>query len=64
MTDISLPSDVSVWLASPEADFLKGRMIWVNWDVEELKAKKDEIIAKNQLGLVLAGVEGSLFDDN
>jgi NAD(P)-dependent dehydrogenase (short-subunit alcohol dehydrogenase family) len=32
-----LPAAFSVWLASPEADFLKGRFIWANWDVAELK---------------------------
>jgi hypothetical protein len=26
-----------VWASSPEASFVKGRFVWVNWDVEELK---------------------------
>jgi len=38
-----LPAAVSVWLSSPEADFLRGRFLWSNWDVEELKAMKGEI---------------------
>jgi len=32
-----------VWLASPEASFLSGKLVWANWDVEELKAKAEEI---------------------
>lgn len=34
-----------VWLASPEADFLKRKFVWSNWDAEELVARKDEILA-------------------
>jgi hypothetical protein len=26
-----------VWLVSPEAMFLRGKMVWANWDVNELK---------------------------
>jgi len=32
-----------VWLASPEAAFLKGKFVWANWDVEELKSQAEEI---------------------
>ncbi|KAK9323871.1 hypothetical protein V1517DRAFT_344925 [Lipomyces orientalis] len=32
-----------VWLTSPEAGFLKGKFVWVNWDVDELMARADEI---------------------
>ena len=35
-----------VWAVSPEAAFLQGRLIWCNWDVEELKAKKEKIVAE------------------
>jgi hypothetical protein len=34
-----------VWAVSPDAAFLKGKFIWSNWDVEELKAKKDQILS-------------------
>jgi NAD(P)-dependent dehydrogenase (short-subunit alcohol dehydrogenase family) len=40
-----LPSHFSVWLASPEAEFLRSRFIWCNWDVEEMLARKEEISA-------------------
>ncbi|KAL7910431.1 cellulase signal transduction associated dehydrogenase [Trichoderma velutinum] len=42
--DISLPSDFLVWIASPEADFLDGKLVFAAWDVEELKSRKKEII--------------------
>lgn len=42
--DISLPADFLVWIASPEAEFLKNRMVFSSWDVEELKGRKKEIL--------------------
>ncbi|KAH6669307.1 hypothetical protein B0J14DRAFT_517437, partial [Halenospora varia] len=56
MDDASLPADFSVWLASPEATFLRGRFVWVNWDVDELKARKEEFV-KNPL-LLTMGLDG------
>ncbi|RFU25953.1 hypothetical protein B7463_g10385, partial [Scytalidium lignicola] len=53
--DIQLPASFIVWLASTEADFLKGRFVWSNWDVTELKAREQEIVEKNLLTLQLAG---------
>ncbi|KAI9807441.1 MAG: hypothetical protein M1833_000186 [Piccolia ochrophora] len=38
--DVQLAGDFAVWLASDEAGFLKGRLVWSEWDVEALKAKK------------------------
>ncbi|KAH7014436.1 uncharacterized protein B0I36DRAFT_389332 [Microdochium trichocladiopsis] len=32
-----LPGHFAVWAASPEAEFLHGRYVWVNWDVEDLQ---------------------------
>lgn len=61
MTDLSLPSDMSVWLASDEADFVGGRLIWTNWDAEELIRKKEEIIANNHLTTGLKPIEGNLY---
>lgn len=42
--EISLPADYLVWIASPQADFLKDRLVFASWDVEELAARKKEII--------------------
>ena len=61
MTDNSLPSDMTVWLASDEADFVGGRLIWTNWDVEELIQRKDEIVEKNHLVTGLRPIEGDLY---
>lgn len=44
-----------VWLASPEADFLKGKYIWANWDVTELKARAKEIAESDLFTMKLGG---------
>jgi hypothetical protein len=44
-----------VWLASPEARFLNGKFVWVNWDIDELKARADEIQNSSLLTLALDG---------
>jgi hypothetical protein len=44
-----------VWLASREADFLKGKYIWANWDVEEMKSREDEIRQNDILTVKLGG---------
>lgn len=41
---VSLPSDFLVWVATPEASFLNGKLVFSAWDVEELKARKKEIV--------------------
>jgi NAD(P)-dependent dehydrogenase (short-subunit alcohol dehydrogenase family) len=43
--DPALPGDFMVWLATPQAEFLRGRFVWANWDVDELVAKKKTIEA-------------------
>lgn len=40
-----LPGDMSVWLASPEAEFLNGRYLWSQWDVDELISMKEKVTA-------------------
>ncbi|PON23111.1 hypothetical protein TGAM01_v208116 [Trichoderma gamsii] len=54
--DAALPGCFHVWLASPEAEFLKGRFVWVNWDVDELKAHAKEIEESMLLKVILNGV--------
>ena len=41
--DVKLPGQFAVWLASPEADFLNGRFVWAEWDVDELLELRDKI---------------------
>ncbi|KAK7946245.1 uncharacterized protein PG986_010566 [Apiospora aurea] len=38
-----------LWVSRPEAKFLSGRMVWANWDVDELKGKEEEITSKDIL---------------
>jgi NAD(P)-dependent dehydrogenase (short-subunit alcohol dehydrogenase family) len=52
---VSLPASFNVWVASPEARFLRGKYIWANWDVDELKEKKKEIEGTPLLSLGLIG---------
>ena len=56
MTDLDLAASFVLWASSSEAEFLKGRFAWANWDVEELKAKKDEILKKDLLHYTIEGV--------
>ncbi|KUJ20389.1 NAD(P)-binding protein [Mollisia scopiformis] len=53
--DAQLSADFMVWLASPEAEFLHGKLVWANWDVDELKAKKEELLSGPALTLGLNG---------
>jgi NAD(P)-dependent dehydrogenase (short-subunit alcohol dehydrogenase family) len=53
---VDLPGHFSVWLASPEAQFLKGKFVWCNWDVKELKAFAKEIEESFLLRITLNGV--------
>jgi hypothetical protein len=52
---VSLPASFTLWLASPEARFLKGKYLWANWDVDELKARSTEIASTTELNIGLVG---------
>ncbi|MCJ1301264.1 hypothetical protein MMC08_004063 [Hypocenomyce scalaris] len=47
--DVYLPGHFAVWVASPQAEFLKGRFCWAHWDAEELLAMKGDIEANKKL---------------
>ncbi|KAF1981557.1 NAD(P)-binding protein [Aulographum hederae CBS 113979] len=53
--DAYLPGNFSVWLASPEAAFLKGKFLWANWDVDELKARAKELETGSMFNVGLVG---------
>ncbi|PTB44970.1 uncharacterized protein TrAFT101_000445 [Trichoderma asperellum] len=53
MDDASLPGAFAVWCASAESESLRGRFLWANWDVEELKAR--ELQGTQQLTMGLLG---------
>ncbi|KAL2165924.1 hypothetical protein VTG60DRAFT_3591 [Thermothelomyces hinnuleus] len=52
---VSLPATFMLWLASPEARFLKGKFLWANWDVDELKTRREELESSTLLKLSLGG---------
>lgn len=49
-----------MWLASGEAEFLRGKFVFANWDVDELKARKSEIVGTETL---VIGLDGLSFAD-
>ena len=55
----SLAGCLAVWLTTEEAKFLNGRYVNASWDVDDLVAKKDEIVEKGELVFVLQGNFGS-----
>ena len=44
------------WAASEDADFLAGRFAWMQWDVEELRKRKEEILEKDLLMYTIGGL--------
>ncbi|KAL2840294.1 hypothetical protein BJY01DRAFT_236794 [Aspergillus pseudoustus] len=46
---MELASGAAVWLSAGDKKFLSGRYVSVNWDVEELEARRHEIVEKNLL---------------
>lgn len=53
---VHLPAHFAVWLTSEEADFLKGRFLWANWDILELQEQKKEILEQDLLRLDIGGL--------
>ncbi|KAK9413327.1 putative NAD(P)-binding protein [Seiridium unicorne] len=47
----ALTGGLTLYLATPKAEFLKGGYIHANWDVEELEQHKDEIVEKKLVRL-------------
>ncbi|KAJ9606733.1 hypothetical protein H2200_008742 [Cladophialophora chaetospira] len=54
---VELPGQFVVWVSSPEAAFLSGKLVWANWDAEELSQRSDEIKSSRKLTWVLNGVD-------
>jgi len=53
---VDLPGQFCVWLASPEASFLRNKFAWANWDVDELMARSEEIQGSRLFTWLLEGV--------
>ncbi|KZV73045.1 NAD(P)-binding protein [Peniophora sp. CONT] len=52
---VELPAATFLWLTARNAEFLSGRYIQATWDLNEVLAKKDEIVRDNLLVTKLAG---------
>lgn len=56
---VSLPADFLVWVASPKAAFLHGKLVFAAWDVDELKEREKEIFNGGKPGGDLSfGIKG------
>lgn len=44
-----LAADTLVWLTKDRNEWLSGRLVVVTWDVDELEAKKEEIVKGDKL---------------
>jgi hypothetical protein len=53
-----LVGGMGVWLATDHARFLSGRFVSANWSVDDLMARKDELLAGNDLKIVYQGKFG------
>ncbi|KIW34909.1 uncharacterized protein PV07_01651 [Cladophialophora immunda] len=53
-TNPQLAAEFVVWAASEEASFLANRLAWANWDLDELVARKQEIVEKDMLRSALS----------
>ena len=49
-----LCADMMVWLTAERREWLAGRYIAVNWDVDELLEKKEKIVEEDLLKVRLA----------
>ena len=43
-----LPGAMAVYLASPRGEFLRGKTIEANWDVEDMEERADVISTKDE----------------
>lgn len=52
--EVTLPGAFVVYLASAKSNYLAGRYVSANWDIEELEARQKEIIDKDLLKFVVS----------
>jgi NAD(P)-dependent dehydrogenase (short-subunit alcohol dehydrogenase family) len=57
MTDGTLAAQFHVWAATDVTDGLSGRFLWAEWDIDELTAKKAEILDKDLLLVTFDGFD-------
>lgn len=46
---VKLPGEFAVWIAGPEAEFLNGRFVWAEWDVDEIIAMREKVASDQNL---------------
>jgi NAD(P)-dependent dehydrogenase (short-subunit alcohol dehydrogenase family) len=61
MTDGKLVGQFFAWLATHEADFLAGRFVWAEWDIEELKGRQKDIEGGDLLMTTIDGFTRGFF---
>lgn len=63
---VDMTGMLALYLATPKAEFLRGGLTSVNWDIEETEAHKDEILKGRLLDLkwvqILPAGGGKGFD--
>jgi len=47
--DVGLCGGFLVWLTKQKREYLSGRYVSVNWDVDELETRKEEIVKDDKL---------------
>ncbi|KAF9697901.1 hypothetical protein EKO04_003969 [Ascochyta lentis] len=52
---VELPAHFLVWLSQPKTRCLNGKMIWANWDVDELEAKAGDIQGRSIMMIEYGG---------
>lgn len=57
MTEGKLAGQFFAWAASDEAEWLRDRFVWAEWDIDELLEKKTEILDKDLLLITIDGFE-------
>lgn len=58
LDDPALSANFMVWATGPDAAFLRGKLAWANWDVEELKKRAEDIASG---GLLTSNILGWPF---
>ena len=54
-TSGTLAGQFFAWAATDEAEFLRDRFVWAEWDIDELKAKKGKILEEDLLLVTIDG---------
>ncbi|KAJ1563132.1 hypothetical protein HK405_013958 [Cladochytrium tenue] len=56
-TEAKLAADFIVWATGPEVEFLNGRFVWVNHDVDDLYKYQDKIVKEDWFKAGITGLD-------